>query len=512
MSIERRYIQELRAGQGQGDQMVLEGYAARFNSPSKDLGGFRETIAPGAFKRALAENADVRCLFNHSADKVLGRTASGTLTINEDEKGLHFRCQLDPNNTDHRNLHSSVKRGDINECSFAFTPNGPDGEDWQNVKDERGNWFISRMLKDVNLFDVSAVTHPAYDNTSVQARAAEILTVEVRSHISDALQKRAAMLGTTEKRTKSVQDMLNCISQCLQAQFPRTYEDGTNCPSGYGLYWVCDTYDDYVVASKDCAGPSEYYKITYVPKPDGDGYVFGEPQPVEKEWVPSERSKSVAGEQRAFTSAHMQAIADAHKETAAQHTDVAAEHTAAADEHTAHAEAHDAAAASAQKEADRMEKCSGTMGDCGIKGCTCQNQMVSARDMEDDYEDYDGSEDEADEEKTRRRSLRKATEVRADGSDKVRTKTVGGKALPMGAFAHVGDPNDTSTWKLPVHDKAHADNAAARLNQTNDIPADKKAAVEAKIKAAQKKFGETPDEARAFTEEMELRFRLAMAL
>jgi hypothetical protein len=105
------------------------------------------------------------------------------------------------------------------------------------------------------------------------------------------------------------------------------------------------------------------------------------------------------------------------------------------------------------------------------------------------------------------RSENKATELRDDDSSKVRTKMVGGKALPAGAFAVVGDPNDTSTWKLPIHDKAHADNAAARLNQTDDI--DKEAA-DKKIKAAQKKFGESPDDARAFKEQMELRFRLSM--
>ena len=501
---------ELRA-EKLGDQMVLEGYAARFNSPSKDLGGFRETIAPGAFKRALAQNDDVFCLFNHSADKVLGRTSSGTLSVNEDDKGLHFRCQLDPNQQWHRDLHSAVARGDLRECSFAFTPNGPDGEDWQNVKDERGNWSISRMLKDVNLFDASVVTHPAYDNTSVQARA-EILTPEVRSHISETLQKRA-MLGTTEKRDKSVQDMLNCISQCLSAQYPcENTNNGACCPS-YGMYWICDTYDSYVIASKDCAGPAEYYKITYVPKPDGDGYVFGEPTPVEKEWVPSERSKSIVGEQRAMSAAHMQMIADQHSQTAAAHTDAANEHSAVADAHTAHAEAHQSAADHAQTEADRMAKCEDTNGDCSVKGCRCQNNMVSMREMDDDYEDWedfegDDNDDEDEDKKNARRSARKAAEVRADGSDKVRTKTVGGKALPMSAFASVGDASDTSTWKLPVHDKAHADNAAARLDQTADI--DKEAAKK-KIEAAQKKFGESPDD-RAFREEMELRFRLSMAL
>jgi HK97 family phage prohead protease len=92
MSTEHRIVSaasELRAS-NDGDQMVLEGYAARFNSPSKDLGGFRETIAPGAFTRSLAQNDDVFCLFNHSADKVLGRSSSGTLSVNEDARRFEF--------------------------------------------------------------------------------------------------------------------------------------------------------------------------------------------------------------------------------------------------------------------------------------------------------------------------------------------------------------------------------------------------------------------------------------
>src|SRR5208282_1875589 len=114
MSIEKRYASELRVGaalggNSGGDEMAIEGYAARFNQQSKDLGGFRETVAPGAFTNALASNPDIRCLYNHDANRVLGRTTSGTLTLSQDENGLKFRCQLDPNNQEHRNLHSSIK-------------------------------------------------------------------------------------------------------------------------------------------------------------------------------------------------------------------------------------------------------------------------------------------------------------------------------------------------------------------------------------------------------------------
>ena len=516
MSIERRYLQELRAS-NDGDQFILEGYAARFNQPSKDLGGFVETIAPGAFKRALsAPDADVRCLFNHNPDKVLGRTAAKTLSVNEDGDGLHFRCQLDPNQQAHRDLHSSVKRGDIGECSFAFTPNGAAGDQWENRQDAAGNWFIQRTLKDVNLFDVSAVTHPAYDGTNVAARSVEYLTVEVRSHISELTQKRALMLGKVEKRDQSVQDMLSCISKCLSEQYPCEPADN-GCCSSYGMYWICDTYDDYVVASKEGGpGPSEYFKISYTKKPDGEGYVFGTPTPVEKEYVPSERAKSIAGEQRAMTAAHKQMVADQHAQAAAAHDAASKEAAALAAAHADHAQVHQEAADAAQTDAAKMARCEACSGDCAVKGCRCQNVMVAARDLDDDYENWEGEwgDDDDDEphkqERSAKRTARKAVEVRADGSDKVRTKTVAGKQLTQGAFAFVGDPKDTSTWKLPVHDKSHADNAAARLNQTNDIPADKKPAVEAKIKAAQKKYGESPDDNRAFNEEMELRFRLAM--
>jgi len=600
-TVEIRYAAELRTGAAlggndQGEEMVLEGYAARFNQPSKDLGGFRETIKPGAFRNALANKSDVRCLFNHDASKVLGRTQSGTLTLAEDENGLKFRCQLDPNNTEHRNLYSSVKRQDVSECSFAFTPDGPEGDYWDNVKDEGGNWFISRELRNVNLFDVSAVTHPAYAGTNVDARC-EAVTPEIRGIMSKLIEKRTK---TVETRDKSFQDMLNCLSKCLCDQFPCEPDENEYC-SPCGMYWMCDTYDNYIIASKAGPGPSEYVKIPYVQNPDGDGYVFGTPTPVEKDWVPSERAKSVNGEMRAMNAAHMQAIADRHIAEAAAHKDAADAHSAAAADHTDHAQAHSEVADAAQTEADKMARCEATRGDCSVKGCRCQNQMIAARDMDDDYEDYEDFENDDEEQKNARRSARKsaenrggpgsgpragagsvskekdaaesaktteehiaaakyhtdesmhkhgddmdksvkhgqaamahlkaavsgkekdseiaheyskaarsenkATELRDDDSSKVRTKMVGGKALPAGAFAVVGDPNDTSTWKLPIHDKARADNAAARLNQTDDI--DKEAA-DKKIKAAQKKFGESPDDARAFKEQMELRFRLSM--
>jgi HK97 family phage prohead protease len=175
MSIERRFLSTTTASlraESQGDEMALVGYAARFGTKSHPLPqGFTEQLAPGCFKRSIADGSDVVATFNHSADHVLGRTKSGTLRLAEDDKGLKFRCQLDKNQTAHRDLHSAIKRGDIADCSFAFTvPDG--GDDFGEGTDENGQRCILRTVRNVKLIDVSVVTHPAYGGTSVDARAA----------------------------------------------------------------------------------------------------------------------------------------------------------------------------------------------------------------------------------------------------------------------------------------------------------------------------------------------------
>jgi HK97 family phage prohead protease len=199
MSIERRLLSttaSLRA-ESQGDEMCLVGYAARFNTKSHPLpAGFTETIAPGAFSRSLASGQDVVCTFNHSSDHVLGRTKSGTLRVAEDDKGLKFRCQLDPNQQSHRDLHASVRRGDIQDCSFAFVDNG-DGSTFDEGTDENGQRCILRTVRNVKLKDVSVVTHPAYSGTSVDARAAATV---VSPESQDAFNRARLSLLAAEVR------------------------------------------------------------------------------------------------------------------------------------------------------------------------------------------------------------------------------------------------------------------------------------------------------------------------
>jgi len=119
MSIEKRSHGLKVRAESSGDVLQLSGYAAKYNSKSTDLGGFREQIAPGAFDKALRENADVRALKNHDANYVLGRTKSGTLRLSTDSVGLRFTVDLPPTQYA-MDLHTAVKRGDMDQCSFAF--------------------------------------------------------------------------------------------------------------------------------------------------------------------------------------------------------------------------------------------------------------------------------------------------------------------------------------------------------------------------------------------------------
>jgi hypothetical protein len=138
----------------------IYGYAAVFNQLSSDLGGFRERILPNAFGNSIRVD-DVRALFNHDPNYVLGRNVSGTLKLEEDEHGL--RIEINPPDAQWaKDLVASLKRGDIDQMSFGFRTIS---DDWHKENDE-----VIRELIEVQLFDVSPVTYPAYPQTVVHAR------------------------------------------------------------------------------------------------------------------------------------------------------------------------------------------------------------------------------------------------------------------------------------------------------------------------------------------------------
>ena len=152
---------ELRAApEGSSSPGTLVGYAAVFEKLSVDLGYFREKIKPGAFTDVLSN--DVRGLFNHDENHVLGRTAAGTLRLFQDEIGLRFELDL-PNTSTGRDLAESIGRRDITGCSFTFLA---DIDTW----DLSGQVAIRTVEHFSLLLDVGPVTFPAYDDTSVSSR------------------------------------------------------------------------------------------------------------------------------------------------------------------------------------------------------------------------------------------------------------------------------------------------------------------------------------------------------
>ncbi|MFJ5771410.1 HK97 family phage prohead protease [Psychrobacillus sp. NPDC093180] len=158
----------------ENETVLISGYAAVFNSKTSIGSYFEEVIAPGAFSKAISENGDIRALFNHDWNNVLGRTKSGTLRLEEDERGLKFEVEL-PNTTVARDLAESMRRGDINQCSFGFFPTG---EDWDYSVEP-----AMRTLNEVELFEISVVSIPAYEDTEVSLVRSKELDKEIEKRM-----------------------------------------------------------------------------------------------------------------------------------------------------------------------------------------------------------------------------------------------------------------------------------------------------------------------------------------
>ena len=147
---------EMRA---EGDGNTLIGYASVFDSPSEPM-PFVEYVKRGAFAKTLNDGADVRLLIDHEGVP-LARTKSGTLVLEEDDRGLRVEAELDPSNPDAARIISAMKRGDLSKMSFAF----------RTIKDSYNADRSVRELKEVQLFDVSVVTFPAYEETVAELRS-----------------------------------------------------------------------------------------------------------------------------------------------------------------------------------------------------------------------------------------------------------------------------------------------------------------------------------------------------
>jgi len=142
--------------------VAVEGYAAVFDSPTIIAGKWQEQIARGAFTDAV-DRDDVVFLINHTG-LPLARTRSGTLELSEDERGLKIRANLDPSDPDVRSILPKMKRGDLDKMSFAFVPTA---QEWSDESE-----MPTRTITRADLHDVSIVTTPAYESTSIGLRSA----------------------------------------------------------------------------------------------------------------------------------------------------------------------------------------------------------------------------------------------------------------------------------------------------------------------------------------------------
>ena len=155
--------------------LYISGYFSVFGSNYEIWDGATESVDPRAFDETLS--GDIRCLIDHETRLVLGRTKSGTLTLKVDSRGLWGEVKVNQNDQDAMNLYERIKRGDVDQCSFGFDILEEEFED-------RGS-SVHWTLKKVRLYEVSVVTFPAYEDTSVSARKDDLATIRKKKLEAD---------------------------------------------------------------------------------------------------------------------------------------------------------------------------------------------------------------------------------------------------------------------------------------------------------------------------------------
>lgn len=600
--IERRIATaELRIGapDSQGDEMTLVGYASTFNTESEDLGGFRETVLPGAFARSIREGADVKFLMNHDPSLVMGRTKNSTLKLEEDGTGLRFRVIL-PSTQAAKDLHTLVKRGDISQCSFAFSAREQSWE--EGNRDGNGDLYASRKLMDVDLMDVSAVTYPAYAATEVYAREKSLTIAEVRDAAIQATQEALRSMGCpeeliekiSERSKKASKEQAETAKSKADHQDAAAYHEKEAAKAGAaGNNSTADAHKKAADAHKQAAealgrASQDGFKLSHEAKKlskKAHGTDAGrslrvvrsgnERQPfslemmdtvnpadpkLKEKWFNAFNDKYMelmkkGGQGVGIEQAMAQAIAYAYEVLGdnALQTEVTPEVSGQkkdptslphkvvdtdgdddatkwenslspeekrlleariyktsstkgkdvpdyvpADKAAQWAEVWNSAFKKAKKDgksADDAESSAFAQANA-VAGPNTNSKKLdldesnrnrSEKVSDPDCDEYDPDDPDYDESLDETKGEGRAARYGEDRDGK--TKTVAGKVLHAKDFAWVGDPNDPSTWKLPIHDEGHARNALLRFNQTQGIPADKKDGVWRKIVAAAKKFG-----------------------
>lgn len=156
------------------DDLFIEGYFSVFGDVYQVWDGVTESIAPGAFTDSM--NGDVRALYNHNDDLILGRTTNGTLELRQDDHGLWGRIKLNRKDSDAMNAYERIARGDITGCSFGFDIES-------ETRDVSDNGSVHYTINKVNpLWEISPCVFPAYEATHIDARHINEENIKKREH------------------------------------------------------------------------------------------------------------------------------------------------------------------------------------------------------------------------------------------------------------------------------------------------------------------------------------------
>lgn len=180
---------EITRQQQSPEEMIIEGYFALYETETELIDGIYEIITKGAFDNTL--NNDIRALWNHNSQYVLGRNKSGSLELKTDDKGLFAVVKL-PNTQYAKDIYSLIQRGDLDQASFGFNILG---EDLEELASGGYRWRIN----EIDLHEISVVTFPQYENTSVQARSKQIEVLKQRK---------------LDIQRKALEKRLGAIKQC----------------------------------------------------------------------------------------------------------------------------------------------------------------------------------------------------------------------------------------------------------------------------------------------------------
>lgn len=197
--MEQRYLQmhDIQTRSDENDGLFIEGYFSVFGQNYAVWPGATESIRKGAFTEALKTD-DVRALYNHNTDLVLGRLSAGTLELKQDDRGLWGRIKVNRNDTDAMNAYERIARGDITGCSFGFDIE----EQIETISDDGSIHF--ELTKISPLYEVSPCVFPAYEATHIEARAKDVERIKERMHEAWKMRMMKKLKGNSENGIESI--------------------------------------------------------------------------------------------------------------------------------------------------------------------------------------------------------------------------------------------------------------------------------------------------------------------